>query len=175
MKKANSLIVFLAILVLPGFGQDLDLGKLHQKPYGVYLETPLFLSSYVNDYNVYTVNLEYLLERKSKTSFSVGYGIMLSSNYWSYQSMVLTTGVNKLIGRKNHFFEVGVGFFEDFIIHMLTFRLGYRAIFWKRLMVRAAYTPGLPVFYGEQLTGPVDRMLSVGIGYRFGIHIDREK
>lgn len=174
--KTNLFLTSLILFVLPilVMGQE-TYNQKDESRFSVFAESPLFFSSFVDDYTIYTVNLEYVLSTKNKTYISFGYGRIFSANNWPSSDMVLTTEFNKLIGSKNHLFEIGGGLSYLSTNIMTNFRLGYRGVFWKRLLVRIAYTPGFLIFAGNDIIGPIDNILSVSLGYRFNIHISKEK
>ncbi len=172
-KLLLSFVLFLFVTRII-FGQEIK-KEDKENSFSVFIESPLFFSSLVEEHDIYTVNLEYLLNTKYKIYISFGYGRIFSVNNWPSSDMVLTTEFNKLIGGKNHFFEIGGGlsYLRPNII--TNFRLGYRGVFWKRVLVRVGYTPGFLIFYGPNIIGPLDNMLSVSLGYRFGINISKQK
>ncbi|NOX45496.1 MAG: hypothetical protein GXO89_00780 [Chlorobi bacterium] len=174
MKKVNTLIILMTILVFSGFGQNEDLNGNHQNSYSVYLETPLFFKDYSGDPgNAGFINFEYLNKRKKNyyNSFSLGLLFVLSIDNTVFMPSVpvLNFQYNAVFGKSKHFFETGVGFVAP--IFILNLRFGYRLQLGQRLLFRAAYTPSL---YLENLITEEEsppflgyNALSISIGYRF--------
>ena len=167
MKKSKA-ILFILFLIFANFsyGQE-SKGKRMKSSYSVFAETPLFISLLGKDRIIIDANFEYLLHTRNKTSFIIGYGCIIWTKYWSCSAPVIKAEFNKLFGGKNQYFEIGAGL-SSAVGALANFRFGYRAVIWKRLLVRVAYTPFFYILSGEHWFSEVNNTVSVAIGYRFG-------
>jgi hypothetical protein len=138
------------------------------------LETPLFFSAFGDGDILFTANFDFFLSPNHKSLMSFGYGRLFFMEDWNYSDMVLTSGFTGLVGEKNHYLEVGGNLAYLVGDIMVSFRFGYRGVFWKRILARVAYTPGFLFFSGNDIIGPIDHTLSVSIGYRFGKDISKQ-
>ena len=177
-KLSISLILF-ALSVLTK-GQEIN-HKNTENCFSVFVESPFFYKDWWEyEHSVVSVNLEYLLRSKNNPGLSLvlGYGEIIE--YYEgiyYLDPYVHTEITKLFGRKNHFFELGGGGGYASSV-FLNLRLGYRLELGKRFLFRVAFTPA---FYPRmhidteehpEFTG--FNAISVGLGYRFGIHIPKE-
>jgi len=150
-----------------------------ENPIAVYLDSPLFYRDWYNNSfsRIITANLEYLLKtsKSNRISFSLGVGSEFSKEDYQNYDIVFFSEVSNLFGKRNHFFEVGLGPCYASGSLMIKTRLGYRMHLGNRFMFRLGYTPYIwlrPHYnYEEQSEFVSHSDLSVSLGYRFGYKV----
>ncbi len=107
-----------------------------------------------------TANYEHLTKaaKNGYIAFSVGGGpiIGILDYYGTYP--FINIEIDRLIGKQNHFFEIGAGL-NIINTALLNTRVGYRLMAGNRFMFRSSYHLVVPHFAMG---------LSVSLGYRFG-------
>ncbi len=166
------------------YGQEkINEGK--KKSYSIFLETPLYFgewSKYMT--NLGYVNFEYIGGNKAcfRNSYSFGIAFIIidfssNDNLYKPNFPVLNIQYNAVIGRTKHFFETGVGLrIPDFTLNL---RFGYRINILKRFLFRVAFIPSINlnpnIYYEDYPLFKIFPGVSFGFGYRFGIHIPKDK
>lgn len=110
----------------------------------------------------FTANYERLSKAGNNgyVSLSIGGGTLVGANGFLGTYSLVNLEINRLIGRRNHFFEIGTGMIILHTSPSLSAKLGYRMMIGKRFMFRSSCKLILP--------RQVDIGFSIGLGYRFG-------
>ncbi len=170
MKNTHYIVFFVCLFVKSIHGQEV---KKNTNYYNVSLETPLFFKDwYGNKETVLSINFEFLSKRKYgflSSSFSLGKEIYKYKDVY-YAEPYASIEVCRLLGKRNHFFELGVGMGYSGIFFS-KLRLGYRFNFARRLLFRIAFTPSVylerHIDTEEYDTYTGFNGVSLSFGYRF--------
>jgi hypothetical protein len=179
------LFIFLVSVNCFSFSQDSGFDKpvkvKKEKEFSVFVESPFFLKMWNNkNANIGLINFEYLQRRTNffSNSYSIGLVALIhyENEWYAPDAPVVNLQYNAVLGKKNNFFETGIGLTVP--VFMLNLRFGYRLNIGKRLLFKVAYTPTV---YLEKHIDTEEypsytgyNGISVSLGYRFGIHIPKE-
>jgi hypothetical protein len=180
MKTKLSFLLILFAISLLTTGQETNNTNTENR-FSVFVESPLFFKMWNNENaNIGLINFEYLQKRTNSFSNSYSIGLVALIHYenewYAPDAPVINLQYNAVFGRKNNFFETGIGLTVP--VFLLNLRFGYRLNIGKRLLFKIAYTPTiyLEKHIDTEEYSPYTGYngISVSLGYRFGIHISNE-